>query len=327
MSVNKRAYAYIFRNYNDERQLLVFKEAGPGKYFQLPGGGVDPGETPEQGVVREIEEESGLTGLQPIHFIGSSVETYDHIVYQKHFFKVEVTTALPDHWAHLVTGTGGDAGLTYYYQWINYESAFSLHTNFHGFFHTEYFEDFFPDPKQIGASSDAVLLQPYSKYWPIFFEAERDIILAAAGQSIRDIHHIGSTAVPGLAARPTIDMAISYREQSDIEAITEQLLKLGYLHHGPAGIAGRQLFTKKKGVRNHFQAHVFHHHSIHLERQLEFTKALTSNQYFEKVFVKNKLAALSRHQSNPDRYQKEMSLFFNDYFKREETDKVPLPNI
>ena len=67
----------------------------------------------------------------------------------------------------------------------------------------------------------------YDDAWPVRFTAEADQIRAALGPELRRIEHVGSTSVPGLAARPIIDIALSV-ETLDVEAVEA----LGYLHVG-----------------------------------------------------------------------------------------------
>jgi GrpB-like predicted nucleotidyltransferase (UPF0157 family) len=67
----------------------------------------------------------------------------------------------------------------------------------------------------------------YDDAWPVRFTAEADQIRAALGSQLRRVEHVGSTSVPGLAARPIIDIALSV-ETLDVEAVEE----LGYRHLG-----------------------------------------------------------------------------------------------
>jgi GrpB-like predicted nucleotidyltransferase (UPF0157 family) len=67
----------------------------------------------------------------------------------------------------------------------------------------------------------------YDDAWPVRFTAEADQIRAALGSQLRRIEHVGSTSVPGLAAKPIIDIALSV-ESFDVEAVEE----LGYRHLG-----------------------------------------------------------------------------------------------
>ena len=73
---------------------------------------------------------------------------------------------------------------------------------------------------------------PYDPRWPREFEAERDRILAAFGSRAIRIDHNGSTAVPGLSAKPVIDIQISVATLHPVDAHAPLLENLGY-SHGP----------------------------------------------------------------------------------------------
>lgn len=69
----------------------------------------------------------------------------------------------------------------------------------------------------------------YDSEWPKIFQAEKDLILATLGQKIVNIQHIGSTAIPGIAAKPIIDIAVLIENHQDAEQLTPMLSKIGYL--------------------------------------------------------------------------------------------------
>lgn len=71
---------------------------------------------------------------------------------------------------------------------------------------------------------------PYDPSWPREFEAERQKIAAALGDLAVRIDHNGSTAVPGLAAKPVIDIQVSVEQLHPIEAYAHRLAQLGYQH-------------------------------------------------------------------------------------------------
>jgi GrpB-like predicted nucleotidyltransferase (UPF0157 family) len=73
-------------------------------------------------------------------------------------------------------------------------------------------------------------LVPYDPAWPAAFARERDRIAAALGDLAIRIDHNGSTAVPGLAAKPVIDIQVSVRALRPIEAYAAPLAALGYVH-------------------------------------------------------------------------------------------------
>lgn len=78
----------------------------------------------------------------------------------------------------------------------------------------------------------ATLIVQYDPEWPRLFEAERALLERALRPWLdRGIHHVGSTAVPGLAAKPIIDMIAGVRELEAARAAFEPLRALGYRYH------------------------------------------------------------------------------------------------
>ncbi len=72
------------------------------------------------------------------------------------------------------------------------------------------------------------IVMPYDPTWPAQFEAAMSEILAAIGPVVVRLEHIGSTSVPGLAAKPTVDMMASVRGLEDGRAAQLALAELGY---------------------------------------------------------------------------------------------------
>lgn len=78
--------------------------------------------------------------------------------------------------------------------------------------------------------SDALAILPYDPTWSNAFAVERDRIAATLGELAVRIDHHGSTSVPGLAAKPIIDIQISVRRLKPIEQYAAPLAHLGYVH-------------------------------------------------------------------------------------------------
>jgi GrpB-like predicted nucleotidyltransferase (UPF0157 family) len=85
----------------------------------------------------------------------------------------------------------------------------------------------------------------YDPNWPTMFETEKEIISAALGDNCVAIHHIGSTSVPGLAAKPKIDIVAVAKDRK--KAIID-LEKVGYAHRGEWNIPLKCGFTKRGSV-------------------------------------------------------------------------------
>jgi GrpB-like predicted nucleotidyltransferase (UPF0157 family) len=110
----------------------------------------------------------------------------------------------------------------------------------------------------------------YDPQWPAMFEAERLRIQQKLAPFVREIHHVGSTAVPGMQAKPEIDLLIVVNSISEIEAINSGMAELGYDVRGECGIEGRHYYSKNtQSVRTH-KAHVCEIFHSNVARQIAF---------------------------------------------------------
>lgn len=91
----------------------------------------------------------------------------------------------------------------------------------------------------------------YDPQWPATFCQLRDRIAAVLGPLAIRIEHVGSTAVPGLAAKPIIDLDVVIGSRINLPAVISRLGALGYDHEGDLGIPGREAFITPPGAPAH----------------------------------------------------------------------------
>ncbi|GAB2942401.1 GrpB family protein [Hymenobacter coalescens] len=93
-----------------------------------------------------------------------------------------------------------------------------------------------------------IVLTPYSDQWPVVFQQLKDVYEAALVGLVEGIEHVGSTSVPGLQAKPVIDVDIIIAEAGQLAAVVPRLAALGYHHVGNQGIAGREAFKRTSAL-------------------------------------------------------------------------------
>jgi GrpB-like predicted nucleotidyltransferase (UPF0157 family) len=91
----------------------------------------------------------------------------------------------------------------------------------------------------------------YDPRWPKTFERLRSRIWPALRDVALSVEHVGSTSVPGLPAKPIIDISIVVPERSDVQAGISRLATLGYVHRGDLGVEGREAFANPDGLPIH----------------------------------------------------------------------------
>ncbi|WP_193126655.1 GrpB family protein, partial [Klebsiella aerogenes] len=67
----------------------------------------------------------------------------------------------------------------------------------------------------------------YDDMWPTLFENERSLLQVTLGHVISQIHHIGSTSVPGLSAKPVIDILIEVTNLDELDSMNQAMERAG----------------------------------------------------------------------------------------------------
>jgi GrpB-like predicted nucleotidyltransferase (UPF0157 family) len=116
-----------------------------------------------------------------------------------------------------------------------------------------------------------VFVVPHDPRWAEEFDRESLVVAEAMGDVLQVIHHIGSTAIPGICAKPIIDMLAVVGDLSVLDERTARMAARGYEALGEFGLAGRRYFRKddREGNRTH-QVHAFQAGSPQIERHLAF---------------------------------------------------------
>jgi GrpB-like predicted nucleotidyltransferase (UPF0157 family) len=132
-------------------------------------------------------------------------------------------------------------------------------------------------------------IEPYNPIWKTEFENIRQVLEKELGDLRRqiDIQHVGSTSIPGLLAKPIIDIDIIIENKDLITVLERRLEKIGYISKGEQGIAGRFAFrqtsdfapltaTKNKWPSHHL--YVCYADSLALKNHIMFRDILRKNK-------------------------------------------------
>lgn len=110
---------------------------------------------------------------------------------------------------------------------------------------------------------------PYNPDWPHIYEKEAELIANTLGDNFLEIHHIGSTAVPNLAAKPIIDMIAVVRNITKVDDYNDAMKALGYQAMGECGMPLRRFFQKGSHTKTH-NIHIFEQNNSEIERHIQF---------------------------------------------------------
>jgi GrpB-like predicted nucleotidyltransferase (UPF0157 family) len=136
---------------------------------------------------------------------------------------------------------------------------------------------------------------PYDPEWPSAFATERDRIAAALGTLALRIDHNGSTSVPGLAAKPIIDIQVSVRELQPIETYAMPLTQLGYFHVPHEDDSFCPFFHKPKEWPHTHHVHVVQSGGDEEQRTLAFRDYLREHHEVALEYENLKRGLASHH--------------------------------
>jgi GrpB-like predicted nucleotidyltransferase (UPF0157 family) len=144
----------------------------------------------------------------------------------------------------------------------------------------------------LGLQSGAVVVRSYDQRWPRLFEAEAARLKGECdGLGLR-FEHVGSTAVPGMPAKPVLDLAAGRPEDTRLGDCIMALQRAGYEHRGEQGVPGREFFRRG-------QPRAYHVHLVDLggrlwRQYLGFRDYLRGSPDAAKQYAKLKLALAAR---------------------------------
>lgn len=114
-----------------------------------------------------------------------------------------------------------------------------------------------------------VELESYNQEWPILYADEAKKLATILKLDISKLHHIGSTAIPDMCAKPVIDILAIVDNINNVDALNAEFEKLGYVCMGEYGIKGRRFYWKSHNKRTH-HVHIFQKDNAEIARHLAF---------------------------------------------------------
>ena len=149
-----------------------------------------------------------------------------------------------------------------------------------------------------------IVIADYDPGWAALFESLRATLSAALGELVSRIEHVGSTSVPGLAAKPIVDLDAILRSGGDREEAIARLARLGYLHRGNLGIAGREAFTLRGSGPSPGAHHLYlcDPASAEWRRHLLFRDALRADAALVAAYAALKWRLANLHLQDRDAY-------------------------
>jgi len=169
----------------------------------------------------------------------------------------------------------------------------------------------------MNTAGDPVVVVDYDLAWPALFAALRAPVAAALGELAVAIEHVGSTAVPGLAAKPIIDLDVAISSASALDAAIERLAPLGYVHKGDQGITGRAAFDWPPRLQRH-HLYVCARGSAEHRRHLLVRDYLRAHPDSAAAYTTLKRHLAARYRTQREAYTNAKGPFIGDVLARAE---------
>lgn len=161
-----------------------------------------------------------------------------------------------------------------------------------------------------------MVVVPYDEKWPESFALIKSVLDGALSRAV-SIEHIGSTSIPGMYAKPVIDIDVVIRDGKDLPLTAEELFGIGYLHAGDQGIPGREVFKRDKRFHLELLDEIKHHLYVCAVDSSEYLRHIVFRDYLRKNADKrdeyNHIKLEILHKYGPDNREGYVAAKENEY--------------
>lgn len=159
-------------------------------------------------------------------------------------------------------------------------------------------------------------VEPYNPAWASLFQTEASIIKKVLVNLASRIEHVGSTAVPGLAGKPTIDLLVIVEKIEPVKKAAQLLIDAGYNNLGEYVRPGALLFTKEKDQERLVNVHIFTADDPHTVKMLALRDFLREHPQTTKEYNDLKLKLYQKYPNDYEQYRKHKDAWMDDLKKR-----------
>ncbi|HEY0605388.1 MAG TPA: GrpB family protein [Herpetosiphonaceae bacterium] len=165
-------------------------------------------------------------------------------------------------------------------------------------------------------SNYSTAVVPHDPAWAAEFEARAAEIAAVLGEDLVAIHHAGSTSIPGIRAKPTIDFVVVARSLQALDAAADAMSAHGYDVRGEMGIPGRRFFTRNNGTTRTHNVHSFAIGDPEIERMLNLRDYLRAHPEDAQAYSRLKEELARQFPDDVTSYTDGKSAFIEEIIRR-----------
>jgi GrpB-like predicted nucleotidyltransferase (UPF0157 family) len=166
----------------------------------------------------------------------------------------------------------------------------------------------------LGLASGKVALARAHDAWAAAYEQERVRIVAALGEHLLDIQHVGSTSIPNVPAKPILDILVGVRDFDEATVCIKPMIAIGYSYRGENGIPRRHYFVKGDPRTHH--VHMVEIRSDEWRLTLKFRDLLRMNPALASEYARAKERLALLHPGNREVYQREKDMVVESILAR-----------
>lgn len=159
--------------------------------------------------------------------------------------------------------------------------------------------------------TDPIQIVPYDPRWAIEFARLRDHLLEAIGDLALAVEHVGSTAVPGLPAKPILDIDVVLGSAEHVPEAIARLAEIGYRHVGDLGIKGREAFDRATDTSAH-HLYVVVQGSEPWRNHIQFRDYLREHPASAEAYARLKRSLADEFQNDREKYTNAKTKFVEE---------------
>lgn len=156
----------------------------------------------------------------------------------------------------------------------------------------------------------------YNPEWLSQFNQEALVLKSIFKDTALTIQHIGSTAIPGIKAKPIIDILITVAKIDPIDNYNRQMENTGYVIGGEFGLPGRRFFCKGDDENCHFHVHIYEDKHPAVQKYLLFRDYLTTHPEEVKEYETLKCNLAERYSNNRTLYTQNKSAYIEGIYQK-----------